>query len=145
MTEAPSPPAAGAGFPDSHLNRGGRRSALRRWAILGVPLAVVFGWFGYLWSVSGVLPATEKYPDGKVKSLGYVKRDGWQVYRRHGHWVTYHPNGQKASEGVYEMGEKKPTWLYWDEAGREIRGTGAPADVTPPAPAPARMGRITPS
>jgi antitoxin component YwqK of YwqJK toxin-antitoxin module len=84
-----------------------------------IPLAAVVGWFVYLWATSGVLARVEKYPGGAVRAEGYLQRVGIGVYRRHGHWVTFHENGQKASEGLYEKGEKTGQWRYWDEDGRE--------------------------
>jgi len=94
--------------------------------IAAIPLLVLAAWFTYLWSISGVLPAVEKYPNGRLKSAGYVKRVGLADYRRHGRWITYHSNGQKQSEGLYELGEQKGTWTYWDEKGARL----------PPQPAP---------
>lgn len=85
-----------------------------------IPFLVLVGWFSYVWFISGVLPSEEKDPaTGRVIAQGYVKRVGWDDYRRHGHWVTFHANGQKASEGTYRLGEKVGEWKYWDEAGLE--------------------------
>ena len=100
---------------------------LPSWAIV-IPFLVLAVWFSYVWFVSGVLPSVEKDPKtGRVTAEGYVKRAGWGDYRRHGHWVTFHPNGQKGSEGMYERGVKTGEWKYWDEIGKPM----------PPAPAPA--------
>lgn len=103
---------------DSSAVREGKRD-IRKYAVVAIPFIVLIAWFGYLWFVSGVLPSVQKYDDGKPKELGYVKRFGLATYRRTGHWETYHPNGQKASEGEYKEGEKVPgTWKYWDAAGQ---------------------------
>ncbi len=83
-----------------------------------VPVLVLVGWFFYLWSVSGVLTSTEKYPKGAVKSEGYLKRTTGGEYKRHGQWVTYHENGKIASRGRYELGKKTGEWKYWDQEGR---------------------------
>ncbi|MCB9862322.1 MAG: hypothetical protein H6820_03110 [Phycisphaerales bacterium] len=96
-----------------------RSNAIRKHLIITIPFIVLILWFSYLWFVSGVLPSVQKYDNGDPKELGYVKRSGLATYRRAGHWVTYHPNGQKASEGEYENGEKVAgTWKYWDAAGQ---------------------------
>lgn len=100
---------------------------LPKWAIV-IPFLVLATWFSYVWFVSGVLPSVEKDPkSGRVTAEGYVKRVGWGDYRRHGHWVTYHPNGQKASEGMFEREDKTGEWKYWDESGRIVVPASAPA------------------
>jgi len=35
----------------------------------------------------------------------------------HGHWTTWHENGQKKSEGEYEKGSREGRWTYWNEDG----------------------------
>ncbi len=85
-----------------------------------MPATAVVAFFCYLWFVSGVVPHEEHYPTGELKSVGYVKRQGWQSYLRHGRWVTYHKNGVKASEGFYRAGQKAGDWRYWDEAGQPL-------------------------
>lgn len=80
----------------------------------------VAAFFSYLWFVSGVVPVQHRYPTGELKSVGYVKRHGWRSYLRHGHWLTYHRNGVKASEGSYRGGEKLGEWRYWDEEGAAL-------------------------
>ncbi|HKQ48639.1 MAG TPA: hypothetical protein VJZ71_11260 [Phycisphaerae bacterium] len=100
---------------------------LPKWAI-AIPFLVLTAWFSYVWFVSGVLPSVEKDPKtGRVTAEGYVKRVGWGDYRRHGHWVTYHANGQKASEGMYEDGVKVGEWRSWDEYGRALAPDSAPS------------------
>lgn len=95
---------------------------IKKWAVVGIPLLVVGAYFGYLWFVSGVLPSREFYPNGEKKALGYVRRHGFAAYRRTGHWVTFHRNGRKASEGFYENGKKVGAWSYWDERGEPLSG-----------------------
>ncbi|HWL92928.1 MAG TPA: hypothetical protein VNT79_05295 [Phycisphaerae bacterium] len=88
-----------------------------KYALAGVVVLLVVLFLSYLWWVSRVLPHIEKFPNGQVKATGYVKREGGK-YVRTGHWVTFHENGQKASEGRYDGGRKVPgTWQYWDAAG----------------------------
>lgn len=97
----------------------GPKRDIRKHLVITIPFIVLVVWFGYLWFVSGVLPSVTKYDNGQPKWLGYVKREGLVTYKRTGHWVTYHPNGQKASEGEYEHGERvEGTWKYWDAAGQ---------------------------
>jgi hypothetical protein len=104
-----------------------RPRRLPKWAV-AIPFLVLAAWFSYVWFVSGVLPSVEKDPKtGRVTAKGYVKRAGWGDYRRHGHWVTFHPNGQKESEGMYERGTKLGEWDYWDETGRAVTAQSAPA------------------
>ncbi len=104
---------------DSGENPGGR--APSRKATVLIPLAVLAAWFGYLWLVSGVLPATETYANGRIKARGYVKRVGLGTYKRHGTWTEYHENGTKAAEGRFQRGRKVGAWRRWDEAGRLIQ------------------------
>lgn len=100
-----------------------------KFMVAAIPLLVVILYFAYLWTVSGVLPVVEKYANEKLKVTGYVKREGVQ-YQRTGMWTTYHPNGQEASKGRYNHGNKVPdTWHYWDENGKEL-----PADPGEPPP-----------
>ena len=96
------------------------RSLLKKCLVGAIPVLVLILFLSYLWFMSGVLPVVENYPEGQIKTEGYVKRAGFSEYRRQGHWVTYHANGQKASQGFYEAGEKVSPWTYWDEAGREL-------------------------
>lgn len=111
------------GYPDSHLNpsRVGPKSRRVRLLLAAIPIIVAVGWLCYFWFIMGVFPATEKYPSGQIKSSGYVRRAGVEAYKRHGHWVTYHANGRRSSEGEYVNGEKTGDWHYWDENGREMR------------------------
>jgi hypothetical protein len=90
-----------------------------------IPFLALIAWFWYMWFVSDVLPSMEKDPKtGRVRAEGYVKRVKWGEYQRQGRWVTYHENGQKASEGSYRDGAKDGEWKYWDESGRPV--TSAP-------------------
>ncbi len=97
-----------------------RRQRLTRFAVAAIPLIIIIFFFTYLWWVSGVLPHVERFANGKPRVTGYVKRDG-VTYHRTGRWVSFHANGQKASEGFYERDVKTPgTWQYWDDAGNEL-------------------------
>lgn len=96
-----------------------------KYIVAAIPVLAVFVFFAYLWFVSRVLPSEEHHPDGKIKAVGYVKRFGFTTYLKHGHWVTYHRNEQKASEGFYESGMKTGAWTYWDEDGNKL-ADGAP-------------------
>jgi len=100
--------------------RSSRAGRARRYLLAALPLLAAVGFLCYLWLISGVLPLREHHANGKIKTEGYVKRFGFGVYHRQGHWVTYHPNGGKASEGFYENGKKVGPWTYWDEDGREL-------------------------
>lgn len=96
-------------------------------AVVVVIVAVIALYAGYLWWISGVLPVVERFPSGKPQTTGYVKRYG-TAYEKTGRWTTFHPNEQKASEGMYEHGKKVPdSWHYWDPNGREI-SEPAPGD-----------------
>jgi len=81
---------------------------------------LLLSWFAYLRWVSGVLPYNEKYPGGTPKTVGYLKRSGFSDYKRHGLWTTYHANGQKESQGHYDLGRPVGEWAYWDETGERV-------------------------
>ncbi len=81
-----------------------------------VPYIVLVIFFIYLWLVSGVITSHEKYPNGRMKTEGYVKRYGMS-YQKHGHWITYYPDGTKESEGFYQRGEPVGEWTHWDAKG----------------------------
>ena len=83
-------------------------------------VVLLLSWFAYLRWVSGVLPYNEKYPGGKEKTVGYLKRSGWSDYKRHGVWTTYFENGQKESQGHYELGRPVGEWLHWNEQGHRV-------------------------
>ena len=118
-------------LPDGSLATPHPSRRLPKWAIV-VPFLVLAAWFSYVWFVSGVLSSVEKDPkSGRVTAEGYVKRVGWADYRRHGHWVTFHPNGQKESEGIFERGVKTGEWKYWDETGRAVTAQSAPVNRSP--------------
>lgn len=92
--------------------------------IFGAVLIVmlIVGWMGYLFWVSGVLAHEERFPGGKVKATGFLKRTGLSDYKRHGLWTTYHLNGKSASQGHYELGRRVGEWKYWDENGEPVAG-----------------------
>ena len=105
---------------------------LKKLLVGAIPVLVLIVFLSYLWFVSGVLPVVENYPKGQIKTEGYVKRAGFGEYRQQGHWVTYHANGQKASEGFYEAGEKINPWTYWDEDGGELSAEpSSPSEQAP--------------
>lgn len=86
-------------------------------AVIALVLAL-FG--GYLWWISGVLPVVERFPNGKPQTTGYVKRYGTR-YEKTGRWTTFYADERKASEGLYERGQKVPeSWHYWDSTGKEL-------------------------
>lgn len=107
-----------SGYPDSHLQRHAGRPRILRFLFLVIVPILILGWLAYLWSISGVLARTEKYDTGVVQAEGYVKRADGQDYKRHGHWVTYYPDGTKESEGNYHLGTKTGRWTYWDKKGK---------------------------
>lgn len=107
-------------------------NVLKKYLVGAVPILVLVAYLSYLWFVSGVLPVVEHYPGRKIKTEGYVKRAGFGEYRRQGHWVTYHANGRKASEGFYEAGKKISPWTYWDEDGRELSAEPQDRDAAEP-------------
>jgi len=37
--------------------------------------------------------------------------------KKEGRWITYHDNGQIASEGVYEDGKQEGPWTYYNRDG----------------------------
>jgi antitoxin component YwqK of YwqJK toxin-antitoxin module len=82
---------------------------------------MLVAWFAYLWLISGVVQSAEKYPDGKIRAQGYIKRVGFSQYHRHGAWTTYHPNGQVESQGNYHLGQKDGVWSCFDQAGHPVR------------------------
>ena len=112
------------GYPDSHL--GDSRNIRSKWVrrlLVAAPLILAALWIYLYWFSTNVFPVTEDYPGGQLKYAGYVRRIGLETYKRHGHWVTYHPNGKQASDGFYESGRKVGEWKYWDSEGRP---TGPP-------------------
>ncbi|RIK68130.1 MAG: hypothetical protein DCC65_04735 [Planctomycetota bacterium] len=111
-----------SGYPDSHLARRDGFGPFRKQKLIAlIPVAILLGWFSYLWIVSGVLVSEERYPSGRIKAEGYVKRLGWTgEYRRHGRWRIYHESGRPAGEGTYLNGEPQADWVFWDESGRVV-------------------------
>jgi hypothetical protein len=106
----------------------------KKFLVAAIPIAVLCGWFYYLWFVSSVLPSVEKYPNKVVKAEGYVERVRIGEYHRTGHWVTYHPSGKKESEGSYANGNMEGPWQFWNEAGEAqppvVYHDGHPASPT---------------
>lgn len=101
-------------------------------------VGLIAGWFAYLRWVSSVLPFHEKYPGGKTRTSGALKRSGWNDYKRHGLWTTYHANGEKASQGYYDHGRQVGEWSYWDETGRRV---AAPVTMDAGAAAPPKIDK----
>lgn len=122
-----------SGYPDSHLaRRNGSGPHRKRKLIALIPVAVLAGWFLYLWLVSGVLVSVEKYPNGDIKAEGFVKRLGLTgEYRRHGKWRTFYPDGRPSGEGSYLEGLKQSDWIYWDQDGHPA---GTAPSLTSTAP-----------
>jgi antitoxin component YwqK of YwqJK toxin-antitoxin module len=44
----------------------------------------------------------EKYPNGALKSRGYVKQDAEKNYGRHGSWIFWYESGQKKQERTFK-------------------------------------------
>jgi antitoxin component YwqK of YwqJK toxin-antitoxin module len=75
----------------------------------------------------------EKYPNGTVKSRGYVKQDAQKNYVLEGLWTYWHPNGQKAAEGEYRdarqdgkrgddgllLDGRQGSWTLWYDNGQK--------------------------
>ena len=101
------------------------RPRASRWIGAVLIVVLIVGWFGYLRWVSSVLAHEEKYPGGKIKTAGFLKRTGFSDYKRHGLWTTYHANEKMASQGQYELGLKVGEWKYWNERGERIAGPGS--------------------
>lgn len=53
------------------------------------------------------------YSSGKIKAKG-------KMYNgiEHGAWVRYYENGQKESEGVFDMGAQDGVWKWWYASGQ---------------------------
>ena len=109
-----------------------------------IPAIAVIAWLSYLYLVSNVLPYHEEHPNGQASVVGSVKRVGLRTYKRHGRWIEYHADGQRASEGLYHLGRKDGVWRYWDRQGRltreETHGPDGPTSRVsvqdPPSPTP---------
>lgn len=60
-------------------------------------------------------------PDDGITCRKTVSTEGYNV--PHGPYVSYHPNGQKRSEGQYFEGFRSGTWTFYDESGKETGRT----------------------
>jgi hypothetical protein len=74
--------------------------------LMGVLWAV---WLGYFLLASSVVVHKEKWPNGRLKTIGYVKRGDDGQYYRYARWIEYHPSQRGESPRVrcetdYEMG-----------------------------------------
>ena len=66
----------------------------------------------------------EEYAN-RVPNVTYFRGNKWQcgeylTHDRHGHWITWHPNGYKASEGRYDHGKRLGLWVFWSDTGHKI-------------------------
>jgi hypothetical protein len=107
----------------------------KKFLVAMIPVAALGGWLYYLWFVSAVLPSVEKYSDQSIKAEGYVERVRLGEYRRTGHWVTFHPNGKKESEGRYAEGKMIGTWEFWSKEGEAMPPVAYANNGQPASPA----------
>ena len=56
---------------------------------------------------------TAYYPNGQLASEGLYDDD-----QEDGYWRDYHENGQLAAEGFYDHGQETGLWRVYDEAGQ---------------------------
>jgi antitoxin component YwqK of YwqJK toxin-antitoxin module len=61
----------------------------------------------------------EKYPNGALKSRGYVKQDAEKNYGRHGSWIFWYENGQKKEESAFKDDKLEGRATFWYENGRK--------------------------
>ena len=61
----------------------------------------------------------ETYEGGEKKARGARLPNGDKT----GHWVSWHKNGKKKLEGVYQDGAREGIWTGWYENG-QMSGTG---------------------
>lgn len=55
------------------------------------------------------------FMSGQIQMKGTFKKRNWK--EKDGHFIYYHENGQKESEGNYINDEKNGIWTYWYENG----------------------------
>jgi antitoxin component YwqK of YwqJK toxin-antitoxin module len=60
-------------------------------------------------------------PDDGIYCRKTVSTDGYNM--PHGPYASYHPNGQKRSEGQYFEGFRSGTWTFYDATGKETGRT----------------------
>jgi len=61
-------------------------------------------------------PYKSWYENGQLASEG-----GYQNGQRHGSWIFYHSNGQKRLEAGYNQGQKAGTWTHWSREGKKTK------------------------
>lgn len=61
-------------------------------------------------------PIRQRYPDGKVQILRYVRQDEQGNYFNHGPWKLFNKSGQVMAEGQFENGLMQGTWNRWHPA-----------------------------
>lgn len=57
------------------------------------------------------------YKDGNVQMTGTYKT--YEMIKKHGHFVYYYENSNKASEGKFYKDKNEGKWKYWHENGKK--------------------------
>ncbi len=60
--------------------------------------------------IDDLIRATFYHDNGEINQVGYFKRG-----KPHGEWVSYDLDGNKLSEGNYDMGIKTGKWSFWND------------------------------
>ena len=63
----------------------------------------------------------ERYPNGALKSRGYMKQDAEKNYGRHGSWVFWYENGQKQQESTFKDDKLEGPATLWYENGQKMQ------------------------
>ncbi len=58
-------------------------------------------------------PIRQRYPDGKVQVLRYVRQDEYGNYYNDGPWKLFNRTGQIMAEGQFQDGAMHGTWSRW--------------------------------
>ncbi len=58
-------------------------------------------------------PIRQRYPDGKVQVLRYVRQDEYGNYFNDGPWKLFNRTGQIMAEGQFQNGDMHGTWSRW--------------------------------
>jgi antitoxin component YwqK of YwqJK toxin-antitoxin module len=61
-------------------------------------------------------PVRQRYPDGKVHILRYVRQDEFGNYFNDGPWKLFNRSGQVMAEGQFVDGSMNGTWSRWHPA-----------------------------
>lgn len=78
---------------------------------------IFFLFFGIAFQVSAEkLYQKEFYPNGQIKSEGWMKMDSKTDY-----WYFYHPNGKVASKGTFRNNKKHGYWYFYSENGLPVK------------------------